>query len=67
MIIHNHDLIWTTFSPDKTDAVLVIDTNAMLTFAVPSKGFYTIPRRYTQILQCNNGIKQVQFPDCDAP
>jgi hypothetical protein len=34
MIINDFNIIWTVYSPDKTDTVLIIDSDAMLTLPI---------------------------------
>jgi hypothetical protein len=38
-----------SFLPGKADPILVIDTNAVLTFAIAFQGFEPIADRYTQV------------------
>jgi hypothetical protein len=49
MVINNLDSGWSSFGPDKADAVLFIDTDAMLSGSITSKGFEPIPRRHAQL------------------
>jgi hypothetical protein len=51
VIVHNLDHIWTNIGPDKTDTVLIIDTDTMLTFAITCESFQMIARRYTEFIQ----------------
>jgi hypothetical protein len=43
MIIGNLNAFWTLRGPNKTDAKLLIDSNTMLTQAIPIECFQPIP------------------------
>jgi hypothetical protein len=49
VIVYDLNLIWPQLSPHETDAVLAVDTDAELPFAVARQGFQLIARRRCQI------------------
>src|ERR1041384_2418695 len=51
MVIDYLDLLGSGVSPNKTDSILLIDANTLLTSAIGSERFQLIPRRNSQLLQ----------------
>jgi hypothetical protein len=49
MIVNNLYVVSIPFRPPKTDAVLIIDPDAVLTFAVFRKGLQMIAGRHFQV------------------
>jgi len=49
VVVHNFHVQGVTATPDKTDAPLIVDTDAVLSMAIPTQGFQMIPRRGRQI------------------
>ena len=50
-MILNYFLTWTRYSPGEVNPILVVDTNAKLTFASTSELFQTVTRWDTQITE----------------
>jgi hypothetical protein len=67
MIINDFNIAWPIFLPDKTDAILVIYPNTILTLSIPFEGFLTVTRRNTQFIQRLNRIQLIQFAGSYAP
>jgi hypothetical protein len=42
MVIHNLDIDWARFRPSETNSILVIDMDAVLSFALSCKRFQSI-------------------------
>lgn len=61
MIIHDFDFAGMTFAPNKTNAPLVVDANAVLAFAIASKSFQAVARQRVQRSQIRSGVQHVQF------
>jgi hypothetical protein len=53
-----------TINPSKADTPLIIDTDAVLAFAITPEGFEPIGRRNTQIIQNGSVAKHAQFATC---
>jgi hypothetical protein len=49
--VHDLYLVWPQLSPQETDTVLTVDTNAELPFAVAGQRFKLIAGRHMQISQ----------------
>lgn len=51
MIVDDLDVRGTSGSPAKTDTVLIVDSDAVLTGAIPLEGFEAIPGRHTKVVE----------------
>jgi len=49
VIVHDFDVVSVTVAPDKTNPVLIIDADAMLTLPVASERFKTISWKNNQV------------------
>ncbi|KFN40962.1 MAG: hypothetical protein JU82_00060 [Sulfuricurvum sp. MLSB] len=67
MIIGYFYIRRTRFTPRKTDAILIVDADAHLTFAASPKLFETVPGRYFEFIRRYNGIELVKFAACALP
>jgi hypothetical protein len=63
MVVDDLDTIRGAIAPDKTDAPLVIDPDAMLAAAVSCQGFETITRRRAQVRQPDCGGEHVELSE----
>ena len=61
MIVHNFHFIGVCFFPKETDAVLVIDADAPLSFSGPLQRLQTIPRRNAKIFKRTCPVENPQF------
>jgi len=50
MIIRDFNIAWARFCPFKTNPILVIDANAVLTFAIVFKRLQMIAGRYSKFI-----------------
>jgi hypothetical protein len=62
VVVHNLDFIGITLPPDKADAKSVVDSDAMLAFAVSFQGFQTVAGENREILQLVRRVELFQFP-----
>lgn len=62
MVVHDLDFIGVTVPPDEANAKSVIDSDAMLAFAVAFQGFQSVTGKNRQILQLVRRIELFQFP-----
>jgi hypothetical protein len=67
MIINDLNLIWSRACPLKTDAILVVDSNAILASTISSKFFKLIAWWDTQFLEYFDRVKLIQFPSGNSP
>lgn len=51
VVVHDLYLLWSQFSPVETDAILAVDTDTKLPFAIAGQRFELIAGRYAQIRQ----------------
>ena len=56
MIIGDLNLKGVSITPNETDAILVVDPNAMLSFAIPLQGFQMVARKYGKIRKSNRCV-----------
>ncbi len=63
MIIDDFDVIGIAVLPDKTDAPLVIDADAVLARTVPGQFLEPIRRRYTQVVQRLRSVEHSQLSE----
>ena len=63
MVIHYFHIGHPFFCPDKADAPLVVDANAVLTLAIPDKHFQSVVRWTAQEIQrcCGVQLNQLAF------
>lgn len=62
MIVHDLDLIGISTAPHKTDAVLLVDPDAVLPSAVTAQLFKPVSRRGSQVDQVSSRVQHQQFP-----
>lgn len=61
MVVHNFNPIRAIVVPDKTDAPLVVDADAVLALAIPHQHFQPVARRATQEIQRRRGFQLSQL------
>jgi len=67
MVVHDFDIVRVRFVPDKTDSELVVNPNAVLSFAIALERFQTIPGWNSQLVELDNPVKNAEFFErCDA-
>lgn len=62
MVIHDLNVVGISVAPDKTDAPLIVDADAVLSLSVSVKSFETIARRGCQVAQFRGNIQLAEFP-----
>ena len=67
VIINDLDIRRAGTRPRETDAILVVDPNAVLSSAISTQCFQPIARRNPQLIQSHDRIQLVQFPPSDTP
>lgn len=67
MVVHNFDRIWPSIGPNKTDAVLLINPDAMLTFSIPLESLQVITGRDTQFIERSDRVKLIELPSSYSP
>jgi hypothetical protein len=67
MIINDFNLVWARACPLKTDAILIVDSNAILASTISSKFFKLIAWWDTQFLEYFDRVKLIQFPSGNSP
>ena len=66
-IIHNFDFGWSGVCPHKADAVLVIDSDAILSSSISFQSFKAVTRWYPKFTKRINRVKLVQFSASNPP
>lgn len=61
MIINDLDLLCLPVGTHKADAVLIIDSYAVLSLPVTSERFQPVPRRGGQVFKTRSGVKHYEF------
>jgi hypothetical protein len=61
VIIHDFHFVRFRFAPHKADAVLIVDSNAVLALAVALQGFQPVACRLTKIVEAIGVIEYLQF------
>ncbi len=62
MIIHDFHVVGIAFAPNKTDAPLVIDADAVLPFSIAFQCFQVIAWRRSQIAKFSGDVQLSQLP-----
>jgi hypothetical protein len=66
VVIHDFDLVGTVVMPDKTDAPLVVDPDAVLPKALTLEGLELIAWWNPQTRQFGRGMQLQEFAPCQA-
>ena len=61
VVINDLDLLGFTFAPDKADAVLIVDSDAVLSPSVAFESFQPVSRRAVQVFKVCSGVKHYEF------
>jgi hypothetical protein len=62
VVIDDLDLVSVSSLPDKTNAKPIVDSDAVLSMAVPLQGFQAVSRGTLQVLERSRGVQHPQFP-----
>jgi hypothetical protein len=67
MVVDNFHLCWPRVSPAKTETVLVINTNAVLSLPIPLQGLKPIAWGNLKFVECDHRVKLVKFAGDNLP
>lgn len=65
MVVDNFYFVWRTINPFKTNSILFVNTNAVLSFPVAIESLKIISRRNLQVIERTSGIDLFQFSNCN--
>ena len=61
MVVHNFYVCWPRIRPAKTDSVLIIQPNTVLSLSIPFQGFQPVTWGNVEFLDCGHGVKLIEF------
>ena len=61
MVINDLHIVWPICFPNKTDTILIVNSDAMLPMTISSQAFKSIPRWKAQLLDRLHRIQLIQF------
>jgi hypothetical protein len=64
VVVRDFDFIGVTVHPSKADAILVVDSDAVLSFPIASEPFETIPGGYAEFPEVQNPVQLCQLASC---
>ena len=64
MVIDDLDIVSVPFIPSETDAPLIVDADAPLTFSIPSQFLKSVARRDKKKIDARSAVNQGQFSKC---
>lgn len=67
MVVHNFHVCWPRIRPAKTNAVLLINPDAMLSLSIPFQGFQPISWGNLELIECGHGVKLIEFAGGNLP
>ncbi len=67
MVIDDLNLVRIAFSPHKTEAELIVDSDAVLSLTVAMQGFKAVCRRNAKLFHCVHVIERHEFPHRHTP
>jgi hypothetical protein len=67
MIVGDFHFVRTVLRPAETKAVLLVDSNAVLSFANSAEGFEAVAGRAFQVFQTGGGMENEKFGSCPPP
>ena len=67
MVVDNFHLRWPRFRPAKTDAVSVINADAILSFLIPFQGLKPVSWRNLEFMECDHRVKLIEFAGGNLP
>lgn len=65
MIIRDLYVVGPVFAPEETNAVLIVNPDAVLSFAISSQRFEAISWRDPQIIQSGGGMNHIELSSRD--
>ena len=67
MVVDNFHLCWPCIRPAKTDAVLVINADAMLSMSIPFQGLKAVSWGNLEFMECDYRVKLIEFAGGTLP
>jgi hypothetical protein len=67
VVIRNLYITSVPFAPNKADAILIVDANAVLPGPIPAQRLQLISRRHFQVIERNGRIQNRQLVESSAP
>jgi len=67
VVVHNFHVCRPRIYPAKTDAVLIIYSNTVLSLSIPFQGFQPVAWGNVEFLECGHGVKLIEFAGGDLP
>jgi hypothetical protein len=67
MVVDNFHLCWPRVSPAKTETVLVINANTLLSLPIPFQGLKPIARGNLELVECDHRVKLIKFAGGNLP
>jgi len=67
MVVDNFHLCWSRVSPAKTDTVLVINANAMLSLPISFQGLKPIAWGNLEFMEGDHRVKLIEFAGGSLP
>jgi len=64
MVIDDLDIVSVPFIPSETDAPLIVDANAPLSFSIPSQFLKPVARWDKEKIMAGSAVNQGQFSKC---
>jgi hypothetical protein len=61
MVINDFNIICIALYPGETDAPLIVDADAVLSFPIPAESFQSISRRYAKVIDAGSSIDHSKF------
>lgn len=66
MVVNNFYFFRPTLRPAKTNAILIVHANTVLSGSIPFQQFQSVSRRNTKLFQYLDGIQLLQLPQSRA-
>ena len=67
MVVNSFYLSWPHIRPAKTEAVLVINADAMLSLSIPFQGLKPVSWRNLEFMECGHRVKLIEFAGGNLP
>ena len=67
MVVRDFDFVRALFPPAETKSVLLVDSNAVLSFPVTGERFQSVARRAFQIVEASCCVKDEKFGSGSPP
>lgn len=64
MVVDDFHIVGVAVPPYEADAILIIDSNAVLALALTVQSLQPVSGGDIQIIQCHGGMQQKELPQC---